>query len=701
MSEQGNFKHFQVQLDGDNVAWLDFDKQDSSTNTLDASVLLEFEEIIDGIASDRDCRGLVISSAKPSGFIAGADINSFTGFDSTEEAFTLIRRGQLVLDKLDHLNVPTVALINGFCLGGGFELALACDYRIAIDEKKTRIGLPEVMLGIHPGWGGMVRLPRLIGAPALSLILTGRTLSASAAKKFGLVDFSLPLRHGKVAARDIISKKVSVKRRKLAPLLTNLPGVRFIIAAVARRQLNKKVSKEHYPAPYEALRCWQQNGVSDKAFVAEASSVARLFMTDTAQQLVRDYFLKERLKSLAKTVDFKPVHVHVVGAGAMGGDIAAWCAYKGFTVTLQDCSPKFIAKAVSRANKFATKKLRKPRLVQEMMDRLTPDEDGRGVGKADVIIEAIFEDLNAKRTLFKTLEETAKPEAILASNTSSIPLDKIAVVLKQPERLVGIHFFNPVAKMLLVEVVRAEQTLEEVVVNATAFVGQLDRLPLPVKSHPGFLINRILMPYLIESVFLLEDGVPASVIDAAARNFGMPLGPVELADTVGLDICYSVAGILSEQFGSAVPKSLEKMIESGFLGRKSGRGFYKYTQQGKLISDGARKDPARYREITDRLILALLNEAVACLSEGIVEDDDLLDAGMIFGTGFAPFRGGPIQYAYDRGISDITGTLMQLQNQFGNRFEPHAGWTQLQADQPEDQVFVEERLPEEPEDQAI
>jgi 3-hydroxyacyl-CoA dehydrogenase/enoyl-CoA hydratase/3-hydroxybutyryl-CoA epimerase len=238
-------------------------------------------------------------------------------------------------------------------------------------------------------------------------------------------------------------------------------------------------------------------------------------------------------------------------------------------------------------------------------------------------------------------------------------------------------------------------------VNATAFVGQLDRLPLPVKSHPGFLINRILMPYLIESVFLLEDGVPASVIDAAARDFGMPLGPVELADTVGLDICYSVACILSEQFGTAVPTSLEKMIESGFLGRKSGRGFYKYNQQGKLISDGARKDPSRFREINDRLILALLNEAVACLSEGIVEDDDLLDAGMIFGTGFAPFRGGPIQYAYDRGIADVTGTLMQLQNQFGNRFEPHSGWAQLQAEQPEEQGFVEENLPEESEDQAI
>lgn len=579
MNEQGNYKHFQLKLDDDSIVWLDFDKQGATANTLDASILLEFEEIIDAIASDHGCAGLVIGSAKSSGFIAGADINSFTGFENTEEAFSLIRRGQLVLDKLDHLAIPTVALINGFCLGGGFELALACDYRIAIDHKKTRLGLPEVMLGIHPGWGGMVRLPKLIGAPALSLILTGRTLSASAAKKFGIVDFALPLRHGKVAARDIILKKVNVKRRKAAPFITNLPGIRFVIAAVARRQLAKKVSKEHYPAPYEALRCWQVNGVSDKAYVAEASSVARLIMTDTSQQLIRDFFLKERLKSLAKSVDFKPLHVHVVGAGAMGGDIAAWCAYKGFTVTLQDCSPKFISKAIARANKFATKKLRKPRLVQEMMDRLMPDEEGRGIGKADVIIEAIFEDLSAKRALFQSLEEKAKPEAILASNTSSIPLDKIAVILKHPERLVGIHFFNPVAKMLLVEVVCGEKTLEEVVVNATAFVGKLDRLPLPVKSHPGFLINRILMPYLIESVFLLEDGVPASVIDAAARDFGMPLGPVELADTVGLDICFSVAGILSEEFGSAVPKSLEKMIESGFLGRKSGRGFYKYNQQ--------------------------------------------------------------------------------------------------------------------------
>ncbi|MCX7125131.1 MAG: 3-hydroxyacyl-CoA dehydrogenase NAD-binding domain-containing protein, partial [Gammaproteobacteria bacterium] len=360
-------------------------------------------------------------------------------------------------------------------------------------------------------------------------------------------------------------------------------------------------------------------------------------------------------------------------AGTMGGDIAAWCAAQVLRVTLQDQSPEKIEPAIKRAYQLFQKKLRLPRLVQAAMDRLQADEQGLGIEKADIIIEAVFENLAVKQEIFRNAELKAKPTAILATNTSSIPLEEIATALKNPSRLVGVHFFNPVDKMPLVEVVYGEQTTDETVYSAAAFVGVISRLPLPVASHPGFLVNRVLMPYLMEAMTLYEEGVPAAVIDRAAVNFGMPMGPIALADKVGLDVCLSVAENLSKYFGGKVPDRLKSMVQAGRLGVKSGQGFYKYVQ-GKQVKAGKANMDAAPSDITDRMILRMLNEAVACLDEKVVSDADLLDAGMIFGTGFAPFLGGPMEYAKTRGIKTVIARLDGFAKQYGDRFKPHAGW---------------------------
>lgn len=398
--------------------------------------------------------------------------------------------------------------------------------------------------------------------------------------------------------------------------------------------------------------------------IVKLKPAVNYFFSETSQNLVRVFFLQERLKSLGKGGNFKGKHVHVIGAGTMGGDIAAWCAVQGFTVTLQDREPKFIAPAIKRAYVTCKEKLKEDYLVQKAMDRLSPDVNGFGIGKADIIIEAIFEDLKTKQDLFKRLESEAKPSAILATNTSSIPLDEINSVLKNPERLVGIHFFNPVAKMLLVEVVKGEKTDATVLEKATSFVRKLDRLPLPVKSSPGFLVNRILMPYLLEAVALYNEGVPKTAIDKAMLEFGMPMGPITLADTVGLDVCLSVAKHLSQYYpNTTIPAELSTLVEQKKLGRKTGEGFYVY-KNGKQVRPVETYDKP-LKEISDRLVLVMLNEAFACLREDVVADGDLLDAGMIFGTGFAPFRGGPIHYAKSQGIHELFEKFVKQQK--GNK----------------------------------
>jgi 3-hydroxyacyl-CoA dehydrogenase/enoyl-CoA hydratase/3-hydroxybutyryl-CoA epimerase len=387
---------------------------------------------------------------------------------------------------------------------------------------------------------------------------------------------------------------------------------------------------------------------------------------DTSKNLIRAFLLRERLKGFAKDSDFTAKHVHVIGAGTMGGDIAAWCALRGIRVTLQDKTYAQIAPAIGRAQALYKKRLRKPRLIQAAMDRLIPDPDGHGIAVADVIIEAVFENLPIKQEIMKKVESLAKNSAIIATNTSSIPLDDIAAVMENPERLVGIHFFNPVAKMELIEVVVGGKTHKKTVAEACAFVHQLGKLPLPVKSSPGFLINRVLMPYLMEAVQLLEEGYSPEVVDEAALNFGMMMGPVELADVVGMDVCLAVAENLTKYFGGTVPQKLKDMVAAGKLGRKTNAGFYAY-KKGKPVKKHVsdKIDPV----LAERLILRMINEAAACLREGVVADPDLLDAGMIFATGFAPFRGGPMHYIQDFGKDKLATLLHSLESKYGGRFK--------------------------------
>lgn len=667
MSMKEGYQNWRIETDNDQIIWAFFDKKNTGVNTIDRDVMIEFNTIIDKLVHDTAHKGIIIASGKKTGFIAGADISQFTSFKDIENATNMLLLGQQILDKLENLKMPSVAMIDGFCLGGGLELALACRYRVAEESNKTRLGLPEVKLGIHPGWGGTVRLPRLIGATqGLNMVLSARTVSGKAAAKLGFVDAAVPKRQLVHAARYYILNHPKPHEPTMLQSLSNQKFARQLLGHVLRKKMRQKVNPMHYPAPFHALDNWEHEGVYGKEpFVREAKSCGKLFFSDTCHNLVRVFFLQERLKGLAKDSSFAPTHVHVIGAGTMGGDIAAWCALQGMRVTLQDLEPKFIAPAIKRAYALYKERLREPNLVQRAMDNLIPDVKGHGISRADVIIEAVIEDLTVKQNTFKMIEAQAKPTAILATNTSSIPLDEINAVLKQPERLVGIHYFNPVAKMQLVEIVKGQRTSQEVVDKATTFVRKIDRLPLPVKSSPGFLVNRILMPYLLESMELLNEGVPMTAIDKAMTNFGMPMGPVTLADAVGLDVCLSVAKYLGKYFNTPVPKRLVELVEKRKLGRKTGEGFYKYDKRGKQIKPAESAYDKPLDAISNRLVLRMLDEAFACLREGVVTDADLLDAGMIFGTGFAPFRGGPIHYAKAQGIAELYQQFVRQQQAKG------------------------------------
>jgi 3-hydroxyacyl-CoA dehydrogenase/enoyl-CoA hydratase/3-hydroxybutyryl-CoA epimerase len=666
-----------IKRDDQGIAWLWFDKQETSTNVLSGNIMLELEQRIEELENDTP-KAVIVISAKKNGFVAGADIKEFTNLESSAQAFDLIRRGQLVLERLEKLSCPTVAAVHGFALGGGLELALACDYIVAADAGNTSLGLPEVQLGIHPGFGGTVRSIRKIGvAPAMELMLTGRPFRAKKAKGTGLVDKLVPLEELNDAATKLALNPPGKASAPLLQKLLSLPGVRSIMAKVLEKQVSGKARKDHYPAPYAIIDLWKNHyGNDDRMFLAEAHSIADLMTGETARNLVRVFLLQDRLKSLGnkKAVDLK--HVHVVGAGTMGGDIAAWCAFKGFDVTLEDREEKYIKPALERARKLYEKKFRGDTMkVEETMRRLQMDVESKGSAKADVVIEAIFENVEAKQELYKRLQSSMKEGAVLATNTSSIKLETLATVLDDPNRLVGLHFFNPVAKMPLVEVIHTDDTDKAVIEKALAITRHIDRLPVPCKSSPGFLVNRILMPYMMEAMTLADEGVALEAIDKAAKDYGMPMGPVELADIVGLDIGLHVGEILAKEIGGQVPEGLKKMVEQKKLGKKTGEGFYKW-EDGKPVKDSA-KTHGGPDDLQDRMIFRMLNEAVAVLREGVVEDGDLLDAGVIFGTGFAPFRGGPYNVIKSQGVQRMLNRQKELHETHGDRFKPDAGWEQL------------------------
>ncbi len=672
-------RNWTLDVDAAGVATLTIDCQDASANTLGREVMTELDTCLAEVERLRPA-ALVLRSGKPSGFVAGADVREFTSLTDASEAYALVRAGQQVLDRLQALPCPTVAAIHGFALGGGLELALACRYRVG-DRDTLAVGLPEVMLGIHPGFGGTVRAPRLVGAPAaLDMMLTGKTVRGDKALKLGLVDRLVPRDRLEAESRELVLSGTAPHSPPLQARLLALPGLRQLVARPARLQVARKARQDHYPAPYAIIGLWSAHGARGQAaFEAEARSISRLFLTPTSRNLVRLFFLQNRLKSLGAGADAGFQRVHVIGAGVMGGDIAAWCAYRGMEVTLEDREQRFVDPALARAAEFFSKRCRRPGEAEACAARLRADVAGEGVAAADVVIEAIFEDAQAKRDLYARIEPRLKPGALLATNTSSIVLEELASSLADPGRLVGLHFFNPVSRMMLVEVIRAAGTREAVAESAMAFTRRLDKLPLPCRSSPGFAVNRVLAPYMAEAMYAVEEGIPLAVIDKAATDFGMPMGPVELADTVGLDVAMHVGRILAEASGRDAPTGVKALVDAGHLGRKTGRGYYAW-KGGKPVREAAAVPPPG--DLQDRLVLQYLNEAVACLREGVVGDADLLDAGMVFGTGFAPFRGGPIRYARERGVQELLGRLAELEARHGPRFRADAGWRTLESLRP-------------------
>ncbi len=629
-----NLQHWKLVVDAEGIATATFDKAGETANSLSADVLREFSSLLDQL-DIYPPKGLIIRSGKDAGFIAGADIGEFSQLDTPEKGRELVERGWTLFNRLEAVKYPTLALVRGHCLGGGLELALACRYLLAVDESGTKMGLPEVMLGIFPGWGGMLRLPKRVGpAAALDMMLTGKTIDAKRAKKTGLADDCVPPRVMEPAARQLL---LSGQPRRPLPLMQRLMNgpLKSVVANGARKQVAKKARPQHYPAPYAIIDLWQKH---DGNALAAPEVVDRIISSPTARNLVRVFHLQERMKSFGKDADFKARRVHVIGAGVMGGDIAAWCALRGMTVTLQDQTLERISPAMKRAHALFSKKLREPLKVRAAYDRLIPDPQGDGVPHADVIIEAIFENVEAKHALFRSLEPRMKPQAVLATNTSSLRLEDLRTVLARPERLVGIHFFNPVAMMPLVEVVEAEGADPAAVQAACAFVKQIDKLPLPVKSAPGFLVNAVLAPYMLAAMRAVDEGVSPETVDEAMLAFGMPMGPIELVDTVGLDIAMAAGKQLAG--GADAPKCLLDKVEQNMLGKKSGRGFYDWTS-GKAAKGSAGSVPDG---LAERLVKPLIDRVEQLVADGVVADGELADGGVIFGTGFAPFTGGPLNY---------------------------------------------------------
>lgn len=670
----------------DGIGQLRLDVPDRSANTLSSAVLTGLGTVLDAIERTPP-KGLVIRSGKRSGFIAGADINEFTALGSVDEALVMIRRGQGLCDRIEALPCPTVALLQGFALGGGMELALACRYRVGVDDGRLALGLPEVQLGIHPGFGGSVRSVRLLGVrPAMDMMLTGKTVRADRAKRIGLVDVLVAADQADAACKRLIDERPAPHRPPFIERALSWSPVRSFVTPALLRQVSARVRRDHYPAPYAIVDLWAKHGARGRAaFEAEALSIAQLFQTPTARNLVRVFQLQDRLKSLGSVKEGPAAaavaalrNVHVVGAGIMGGDIAAWCAMQGFRVSLQDRALEQVTPALQRASELFAKRIHDPAARAQATERLQADVAGDHIPEADVVIEAIFENADAKRGLYAKTAPRMKPGALLATNTSSLVLEGLAQGLPDPGGFVGLHFFNPVAQMPLVEVISTSGTRPEVVAIAAGFVRRLDKLPLPCRSSPGFLVNRVLIPYMQEGMTAVEEGTLPEVVDAAAMRYGMPMGPIELADVVGLDVCKSVGEIIGAAIGRTPPvplKRIESLVAARQLGRKTGSGFYRWVN-GKAVKLPVDESQVA-AELTDRLMLTLVNESVACLREHIVADADLVDAGVIFGAGFAPFRGGPLHWARAAGPEKLRTRLEQLVLQHGSRFTPDPGWELL------------------------
>ncbi|MCP4932741.1 MAG: 3-hydroxyacyl-CoA dehydrogenase [bacterium] len=640
-------KDWRYEVDAEGIAWATFDRQNESMNTLGKRPFEELGKIVDeaeNAANLGEILGLVFISGKHNNWVAGADIREFEQMKTDRDVRNFLEPAINLLDQVENLRVPVIAAIHGYCLGGGLEFALACHYRIATRDNGTRLGFPEVKLGIIPGLHGTLRSIHTAGPMgAMTTMLTGRMLRSNVAKGMGLVDQLVSTQHNlRWAARKAVLLGRKSKPLSFAKKLMLLKPARKFLANQMRKQTSAKVREDHYPAPFRLIDMFEQYGDSKKRLRTEETNVfAPLMASDTSRNLRRVFKLSELLKAEAGDKRFKPSRVHVVGAGLMGGDIAAWCVVSGMEASLQDLDPEQIEKARQRAKKLFKKRLRKKQAVDAAMARLIADPDGKHIPRADVIIEAIVEVLEVKQKVLSSIEKSMKPSAVLATNTSSLKIEDIAKGLKNPSELIGLHFFNPVAKMPLVEVIHGKDSDEEAVNKGAAFVARIKKSPLKVASAPGFLVNRVLAPYMMVAIGRYHDGMKAEILDQAALDFGMPMGPIELSDVVGLDIITNVG----ENLKISPPDGgdLDRLVSSGKLGKKTGQGFYKWSD-GKPVKEEIDPHDHDLEKLGRELLRTLVDESRKVVREKIVKNADLADAGVIFGTGFAPFRGGPIHY---------------------------------------------------------
>ncbi len=652
-----SLQDWRFDIDHEQTAWAILDRQGESQNSLSRRVLEELGEItkvVAAAAKAKTVRGLVILSGKDKGFIVGADVREFEMLKSEQDVIDNIRTVNGMLDEIERLPVPVVVGMHGFCLGGGLELALACHWRIATKDDATRFGFPEVKLGIFPGFNGTARFIRQSGAmTAMPAMLAGNMIRAGAAYGMGLIDELVdnPAQLRWAARRAVEKQRKSAGAGFAQRMLSKWP-LRAQLAKKMRTETAKKANEAHYPAPFRLLDLYEKHGGNIERMKAEETiAFAPLMMSPTSKNLRRVFRLSEMLKAQApKDMAWKPLRVHVIGAGVMGADIAGWCVASGMEVTLQDLSPEAIAKGIEAQAKLLGRKFKTKALKDAAKTRLIADPKGDGIGRADVVIEAIVERVEVKQKLFAEIESRLKPGAVMATNTSSIMIEDIAKPLKDPGRLIGIHFFNPVAAMPLVEIVRGAASRKDEVDKGCAFVAAIDKFPLVVKSAPGFVVNRVLGPYMMAAMERLEKGEKKEVIDAAARAFGMPMGPIELADQVGLDVCANVGKVLGR---SAEGSKLQALVDAKKLGKKSGEGFYVW-KDGKPERAAVATDKAKLETLGRELVEPLIRECEKVRDETIVESADLVDAGVIFGTGFAPFRGGPLHFKANEPKSNVT-----------------------------------------------
>lgn len=677
----------------DGICVLTFDRPDSAANIFDREALLQLDAHLAAIETDHSIRGVVLASAKESIFIAGADLKSLSKAKDDAELTELITTGQRVFNRLAHLHVPSAAAIHGACVGGGFEVCLACDLRIASSDAATVIGLPETLLGILPAWGGSTRLPRLIGLPAaLDLILAGKTVPSQKAFKLGMVDGLAPREQlVETAAQWLLCEGHPLPKGNHRPSALKLFAMN---SAPAAALIHRKVSGDllkrtrgHYPAPQRALDVITDGlRVSiEESLNLETRAVVDLAGSEQARNLVNVFFLQERAKKFRVTETSQPAKLRktaVIGAGVMGSGIAHWLASKGCEVVLRDINAEAVGRGMGNIERLFGEAVKRrkftPVRARQAMDRIRPVTEPRPMRHAELVIEAAVERMDLKLNVFRQLEELTGPDTILATNTSALSISTLAKALNVPERVVGIHFFNPVHRMQLVEVIRGEKTDPEVLQRSLAFVQAIGKLPVVVKDSPGFVVNRILMPYLMEATRLFEQGAHIRDIDGAMLDFGMPMGPLRLVDEVGVDVAWHVCQTLAEPFAAylKVPEVLKTLLDKKHLGKKSGRGFYEHRgnhaepRQGevRLMRDDRAANHDR-EQLRSRMVLLMINEAARCLEEGIVDAPDDIDFAMIMGTGFAPFRGGPLRHADTRGIRRVLDEMNSLAVESGH-FHP-------------------------------